>query len=180
MSFFDILGLVYYFVFASFLIVIFVYDIKHKLIPDFATLGILALFGIKLFTVFSFRLFEFRDWNLFEIWNLKFGDFAYDILTAAAVLIFFGALWYFSNGKAMGFGDVKLAPALVLFLGASKGVLAILLSFWIGAIVGIILMLMKRAGWKSEIPFGPFLVLGAFIALLWGEPLMRAYFRIFA
>lgn len=168
----DFLALLYYFTFASLLIVIFVYDIRHKLIPDFASFGILALFGIKLLAAFSFRFSEFRISSLFRI-------FAHDISVAIATIIFFGALWYFSNGRAMGFGDVKLAPALVLFLGASKGILAILLSFWIGAVVGIVLMLGHRAGWKSEIPFGPFLALGAFIAMLWGEYLIEVYFYFF-
>ncbi len=179
MDFFYILGLVYYFAFASLLIVIFVYDLKHRLIPDFATLGILALFVLRLLRVFTFHILEFGVWDLFGIWKLLFGNFSRDILAASVTLIFFGALWYFSKGRAMGFGDVKLAPALVLFLGASKGILAILLSFWIGAIVGVILMLTKRFGWKSEIPFGPLLTLGAFIALLWGEQLITFYFQFF-
>jgi leader peptidase (prepilin peptidase) / N-methyltransferase len=179
LDFLYVLGLAYYFAFASLLIVIFVYDLKHKLIPDFAIAGILALFGFRILAVTAFRIWNFEFLNLFRISDFGFRIFVFDILAAVATLIFFGGLWYFSKGKAMGFGDVKLAPALVLFLGASKGVLAILLSFWIGAIVGIILMLGKKAGWKSEIPFGPFLTLGAFIALLWGEQLIQFYFGIF-
>lgn len=162
----DILALVYYFAFASLLIVIFVYDLKHKLIPDFATAGI-ALLALARIVATSYQL---QATSLLIVRN----DFITSFVTFAA----FVGLWYFSGGRAMGFGDVKLAPALVLFLGASKGVLAILLSFWIGAIVGIVLMLGKKAGWKSEIPFGPFLALGAFVALLWGEQLIEIYLNL--
>lgn len=162
-SIFDSLALLYYFIFASLLIVIFAYDLKYKLIPDFAVVGIATL-GVARLVAFGFRLSAFGLW--------------YDFIAIFATFVFFGSLWYFSGGKAMGFGDVKLAPALVFFLGASKGILAILLSFWFGAIVGILLMLAKRSGWKSEIPFGPFLASGAFTALLWGEQLINFYFQL--
>ncbi|MDO8600535.1 MAG: A24 family peptidase [bacterium] len=163
---FDIFGLLYYFAFASLLIVIFVYDLKHKLIPDFATFGILIL-GLVRFAPIFYKL-QATSYKLIAV----------DFLATFVAFVFFGSLWYFSGGRAMGFGDVKLAPALVLFLGASKGVLAMFLSFWIGAIVGIVLMLGKKAGWKSEIPFGPFLALGAFVALLWGEQLIEIYLNL--
>lgn len=163
----DVLALFYYFVFASFLIVVFVYDFKHKLIPDFAVIGIAAFAAVRIAYV------------SFGVQRLILSVFIPDLLAAFATFVFFCSLWYFSGGKAMGFGDVKIAPVLVLFLGMPKGVLAILLSFWIGAIFGIMLLFMKRAGWKSEIPFGPFLALGALIALLWGEGLIRSYFNFF-
>lgn len=163
----DFFALLYYFTFASFLIVIFVYDLKHKLIPDFAVIGIIGLAAVRIVYL------------SFSVQPSVFSVVAHDLLATFVIFVFFCSLWYFSGGTAMGFGDVKLVPALVLFLGSSKGVLAILLSFWIGAIVGILLLLGKKVGRKSEIPFGPFLALGAFIALLWGEQLIQFYFQFF-
>ena len=65
----------------------------------------------------------------------------------------------------MGFGDAKLALGLGWFLGAEKTFLAFLFSFWLGAVIGIVLMLLKnKFTMKSQIPFGPFLVAGALLA----------------
>lgn len=75
----------------------------------------------------------------------------------------------------MGMGDVKLAGLIGLFLGyASWGYLvaAFFLAFFTGAIVGIVLMGVGKAGRKTAIPFGPFMALGAIVALLFGEPIL--------
>lgn len=82
---------------------------------------------------------------------------------------FFYFLVLVTRYKAMGLGDVKLAGLMGLFLGFPKIVVALYLAFLTGALVGVILVLTKRKRWKSEIPFGPFLVLATFIALFWGE-----------
>jgi leader peptidase (prepilin peptidase) / N-methyltransferase len=80
--------------------------------------------------------------------------------------------------KGMGFGDVKLAGVLGMYLGyLSWGVLVVggFFGFLLGALVGGALMLGQRAGRKTAIPFGPFMLLGAFIAILWGQPIADAY-----
>jgi len=81
-----------------------------------------------------------------------------------------------SNG--MGFGDVKLAGVLGLYLGwLGWGVLAAgaVLAFVLGAIVGIALMAGGRATRRSKIPFGPFMLTGALLAILWGGWLVDHY-----
>jgi leader peptidase (prepilin peptidase)/N-methyltransferase len=80
----------------------------------------------------------------------------------------------------MGFGDVKLAGVLGLYLGyLGWGTLIVggFLGFLLGAIVSIGLMLVRRAGRKSKIPFGPFMLVGAFLAIFIGQPLADAYLR---
>jgi prepilin signal peptidase PulO-like enzyme (type II secretory pathway) len=74
-----------------------------------------------------------------------------------------------SRGTWMGWGDSALEISLGWFLGLSLGLGALMLAFWIGAIVGIVLMGLSRLGFfgytiRSEIPFAPFLVLGAALA----------------
>lgn len=65
----------------------------------------------------------------------------------------------------MGWGDAPLELSLGLLLGLSLGATALMLSFWIGAVVGIVLIVFKKGlTMKSELPFAPFLVLGALIA----------------
>jgi len=78
----------------------------------------------------------------------------------------------------MGFGDVKLAGVLGLHLGwLGWGAWAVgaFAGFFLGGIVGIALMLLGRAGRKSAIPFGPFMLAGALLAVLVGGPLASGY-----
>ncbi|HYF28169.1 MAG TPA: prepilin peptidase [Baekduia sp.] len=84
------------------------------------------------------------------------------------------------NPKGMGMGDVKLVGVLGLFLGADVAV-AVLVALLAGVVVGaaIVARLGRTAGRKTAVPFGPFLALGAVVALLAGDPLMDAYLSTF-
>ena len=78
----------------------------------------------------------------------------------------------------MGFGDVKLAGLLGLYLGWlgwSEVVTGGFLGFLFGGVVGAVLMAVRRAGRKSQIPFGPFMLAGALVAILWGQALADLY-----
>ncbi len=143
----------YYFFLLSLLLVISVYDIRHKIIPDvlclaFAVFALLGLFFIK------------GDALVVHMPSLS------ALLAGPALAAPFVLLWVFSRGRLIGLGDGKLALGLGFLLGISAGFAALMLSFWIGAVVGIALLLVHHAkkGMKSEIPFGPFLALGTAIA----------------
>lgn len=88
-------------------------------------------------------------------------------LSAVAAGAFFYMLWFVTRGRGMGFGDVKLAAVLGLFLGYTRIIVAVYAAFLTGAAVGVILMLAGKKGWKSKIAFGPFLILGTVVSLLW-------------
>jgi len=78
----------------------------------------------------------------------------------------------------MGMGDVKLAGLIGLYLGYlswGRVFAGFFLSFVAGALVGIALMVAGRAGRKTQVPFGPFLALGAILATLFGGPILRAW-----
>ena len=80
--------------------------------------------------------------------------------------------------RGMGWGDVKLAGVLGLYLGwLSWGVLVVggFLGFLLGALIGGGLMVLRRAGRKTKIPFGPFMLLGALLAILWGQQWWDSY-----
>ena len=80
--------------------------------------------------------------------------------------------------KGMGWGDVKLAGVLGIYLGwLSWGALVVggFLGFLLGAVLGGLLMVVGRAGRKSKIPFGPFMLLGALLGVLWGGRLWELY-----
>ena len=78
----------------------------------------------------------------------------------------------------MGFGDVKLAFLMGLFLGWPNILVALFLAFFIGAIIGIGLIATGKKTLKSEVPFGPFLVAGTFISLFWGQNIINWYLNL--
>lgn len=143
-------ALIYFFVVVSILIAISLYDLMHKIIPNFFSyfLAILALVG-------NFIFFNF---NLYEL--------SVSLVPAAFLFL----LWLFSRGKWMGLGDAKLMLGGGIFLGARGSLVALVLGFWTGAIFGIFLLLTSpRATIKSEIPFGPFLALGIILSFLFSD-----------
>ena len=136
------------------LIVIAVYDLRHKIIPDILVLdfGVLAFIGLFFFSSFGFNP------HLPSILEL---------LSGLLIALPFALIWFFSKGLWMGLGDAKLALGLGWLLGMSRALSGIVLAFWTGAIVGLILIAVsKKHNLKSEIPFAPFLVLGAILAFL--------------
>jgi leader peptidase (prepilin peptidase)/N-methyltransferase len=97
-----------------------------------------------------------------------------------AMLALFGA--YFALSAAypggMGFGDVKLAGLLGLFLGFvswSSVLVATFAAFLIGGTAGILLLLTRQASRKSAVPFGPFMLLGAILAIFFASPIASWY-----
>lgn len=142
----------------SLYIVIFVYDVRHKVIPDLFSYGA-AVAALGLVAI------EFRVTGAVDLARLVAGP---------ALFLFFFSFWFASRGRWMGLGDGKLALSVGFALGLSGGAAAILLSFWIGAATSLFLMLFERIrgkrglGLKSEIPFGPFILAGFLISFLWG------------
>lgn len=142
----------------SILLVITAYDLKHKIIPDKLSL----LFGVLAFI----SLFFFGS----NLVNFHFYPHIPSILSffSGPLIAFpFFLFWFVSSGKWMGFGDVKLALGLGWFLGFLLGLSALVLAFFIGAIVGIFLIISRKGyGMKSEIPFAPYLVFGTFLVFI--------------
>ncbi|PJA01117.1 prepilin peptidase, partial [bacterium (Candidatus Gribaldobacteria) CG_4_10_14_0_2_um_filter_33_15] len=91
---------------------------------------------------------------------------------------FFFLLWFISRGRWMGFGDVKLGFLMGFFLSFPNILVALFFAFIIGAIIGIGLIIAGKKTLKSQVPFGPFLILGTFIALFWGDKIINWYLRL--
>ena len=154
----------YYAVIFSLLLVISVYDLRHKIIPDiFAlVLGILSFLGLFLFTNYSF--------------NPHFPSIL-EFISGIIISLPFALMWLLSKGKWMGLGDAKIAISFGWLLGISAALSSLVISFWSGAIVGLMLIAFsKKHGMKSEIPFAPFLVLGVIIVFLFGLELFPIIF----
>lgn len=146
-------------------VVITIYDLRHKIVPD-------ALVYTSIFLAFSLRLFyvsSILDW-----------------LAGPILFAVFGGLWLFSKGKAMGFGDAKLVLSVGLLLGAAASFSGIILAFWLGAIFGLSLISYskfiplltggKKITMKSEIPFAPFIILGAWLSIIFQLDLLHVSF----
>lgn len=151
-----LITLFYYCFFASVLIVIFVYDLKHYLILDKIVFTCLFL---------SLPAITFMP----GINGLS------AIIAALSGSGFLGIILLLTRGKGMGAGDVKFALLLGFMTGWPLIIVTFFLAFSIGAIVGLVLILFKIKNLKSEIPFGTFLGIAAIITLLAGKELLEWY-----
>ncbi|MEK7658238.1 MAG: prepilin peptidase [Patescibacteria group bacterium] len=177
----SVFNLFFLFYVASTLIVIFVYDLKHYLIPDKVLFPAIAV-------AFVFRILELIDFKLIENFKFQISNLEPLLGYMLAVLIaagFFFIIWLVSAGRWMGFGDVKLAILLGIILGFPNILTGLFLAFLFGAIIGIGLMAIpaslqggKKKELNSKIPFGPFLIIGTFVAILWGQQLMQWYLNL--
>ncbi|MBI4136239.1 MAG: prepilin peptidase [Candidatus Vogelbacteria bacterium] len=129
----------------SLLIVITVYDWRHKIIPDHFVYGLIVVALLR------------------SVWLGWAGNAA---LVGLALGVFFWLLWFASRGRWLGLGDAKLALGLGLFLGWPTALSAVTLAFWSGALVGLALVASRGYNMKSEVPFAPFLALGAWLVYL--------------
>jgi len=88
-----------------------------------------------------------------------------------------GLFWIIARvyPQGMGLGDVKLVAAMGAFLGFPGIFLAVFWGSFVGAFIGIILLLAGRKRFGQQIPFGPYLALGAIIALFWGTRILDWY-----
>jgi len=145
-----------YWIFTALLIIIFTYDLKHYLIPDRVVLPatVLAL----AFSFFSPSV-----------------NWLQALIGSALVGGFFALIIFFTKGKGMGWGDVKLGLFLGALLGWPVSLLALFIAFVGGSLVGIGLIIAKQKKWKSQVPFGTFLTVATFICLLWGQEIVSWY-----
>ena len=100
----------------------------------------------------------------------------------AGYLALWSVYWAYklATGKeGMGYGDFKLLAGIGAWLGWKMLPVVILLSSFVGAIVGISLIVFARHGRNVPIPFGPYLVLGGLAALFWGDALIQFYLQTF-
>jgi prepilin signal peptidase PulO-like enzyme (type II secretory pathway) len=144
------------------LLVVFVADWRYGIIPD----------GVNLFL---FLVSFFYRVSLVFGGKMEVKDFIMAIVSGIVLVVFFWSLWFLTKGKGFGFGDVKLAPSLGLILGWPRIVVGVFGAFVIGAVVGMGLIFLGRKKFKQTIAFGPFLVVGVAIALIFGERIWGWY-----
>ncbi len=158
-------------------------DLRHFIIPDGTNLFIAAIGISKIFVLYLYEKFDlihstFLD-GFASIAGLRSNIFINYSAAALFGALFFGIIIYVTRGRGMGIGDLKLAIALGLILGWPDVVLAILLSFIIGSVVGLIFIIKTKKSIKKPLPFGPFMVLGVLVTIFFGFEILRAYFSFF-
>jgi prepilin signal peptidase PulO-like enzyme (type II secretory pathway) len=130
-----------------------IYDFKYLLIPD--------LILVPLVVLALLRLTVSQQWSV--------------VPTAFGASAFLFVLWWFTRGKGLGVGDIKLAFLMGLVLGWPQILVAFMIAFLTGSVVGVILVLVRKKSLKDKIAFGPFLILGMLLSKLWGWPLWQWY-----
>jgi leader peptidase (prepilin peptidase)/N-methyltransferase len=101
------------------------------------------------------------------------------LVAAAGAAFFFLLLAVLWPGGGMGFGDVKMALFMGAVLGASV-LVALFAAFLFGSIVGVYLIVIRKQSRKTRVPFGPYLALGAILAILLGETILRNYQSLYS
>ncbi len=151
-------------VFTWSLIALTMIDVDHQLLPDDITLPLMWL-GILV--------------NI----SGTFTDLQSAVIGAVAgYLSLWSVYWLFkiiAKKEGMGFGDFKLLAALGAWMGWQVLPLVIVLSSFVGAVIGIAGILIFGKDKNKPIPFGPYLAIAGWIAFFWGDALTQQYFHIF-
>ena len=145
--------------FASSLVALFAIDLEHHLLPDAITLpGIVAGLLASLFLPPGIR------------------DALIGILAGGGVLWLIGEAYYrYAGEEGMGGGDVKMLAMVGAFLGWQLVIVTLVFSSIAGAVIGILVIAVRRGGLKYALPYGTFLSIAALVSSLYGEQIVRWY-----
>ncbi|GLQ00980.1 MAG TPA: prepilin peptidase [Methylophaga aminisulfidivorans] len=135
-------------------------DVDHQLLPDKITLPLIWL-GLA--------------FNLSGVYT----DLHSSVIGAIAGYLSLWSIYHLfklvTGKEGMGYGDFKLLAALGAWMGWQALPMIVLLSSFVGALIGITLVLLKQHQREIPIPFGPYLAIAGWIALVWGEIINSAY-----
>jgi len=152
-----------YIILSSALIIIAFIDLNKQIVPD-----VISLPGIIIGLVLSFF-----------VPYISFINSALGAVVGGGIILIIGLVGSaIFKKEAMGGGDIKLAAMIGAFLGWRYIVISLFLGFFLGALAGIFLVLSKIKSREDMVPFGPFIVLGSLITLLWGEKILTWYIGI--
>jgi leader peptidase (prepilin peptidase)/N-methyltransferase len=150
--------------FASAMIVLGFIDFYHQILPDEITLP-----GLALALIYA----PFRpDLNLTQA-------LVGAVIGAGFLLFIYGAYYLLRKKEGLGMGDVTMMLLIGAYLGWQLTFFTLILASFVGAIVGVLLILFQKKDLQYSLPFGTFLAPAAFFALLWGEPIIQAYLSLF-
>lgn len=150
--------------FTSALIVLGFIDARHQVLPDAVTMP-----GLGLALAYSF----FRD-------DLNFrGALIGAVGGAGFLLLVYGAYRLIRKKEGLGMGDVTMMLMVGAYLGPARTLFVLILASFTGALFGIYLIARKGKDVQFALPFGTFIAPAAFVAMLWGERIVRAYLSLY-
>jgi leader peptidase (prepilin peptidase)/N-methyltransferase len=150
-------------VFGFALLVLFVVDLRERILPNVITVP-----GIVLGVLFS--LFGPPGWF----------DSLVGLLVGGLGLLLIGEGYYrLRKEEGLGMGDVKMLGMIGAFLGWKLMLLTLVLSSLVGSVVGLGMIALRKGDLKYALPFGTFLALGALVATVVGEPIVKWYFSFY-
>jgi leader peptidase (prepilin peptidase) / N-methyltransferase len=149
--------------FACAMIVLFVIDLRHRILPNAITVpGIAVGFAVSLWMP--------PGW-LSSLLGLVLGG---------GVLFVIGEVYYRTRGvEGMGMGDVKMLAMIGAFLGWPLMILTLIIASFTGALIGGVMIASGRGGMQAALPFGTFLAVGALIAAVAGDPILAWYLGLY-
>lgn len=153
---------------AAFSIALFMIDLDTMTLPNKLTYPLFIITAIYLIAL------ALAEGALDNLINAGIG--------AAIYLGFFFMLWFLTGGRGLGFGDVKLAPSLGLIIGwisLPAVTVGIAGAFIIGGLPAGIAMVTGLIKKGTQIPFGPMMFVGAWVAILFGVPILDMYLSLF-
>jgi len=150
--------------FSSAMITLCVIDYNHQILPDIITLP--GFVGSVIYSLF--RL----DLNLF--------DSLLGAVSGAGFLLLVYALYYLIRKReGLGMGDVTIMLFIGSYLGWKLSFFTLLIASFMGAVVGIYFVYVKKKTFQYSLPFGTFLAPAAIFSLLWGNQILQAYLQLF-
>lgn len=162
------LNLLEYIILSPMFISAFVIDYRKQIIPNRLTM---TIFEVALIFAFITGLTNVNLF-LYKIYGLLAGGGIFLIITLIGGLI--------AGKEAMGFGDVKLMASLGLIFGFINIIMIAVISFLLGAIISIILLVSKKKKSDEYIPFGPFIILATFLVMFVPQNIMLlVLFKVF-
>ena len=147
--------------FIAVLIVLFVHDLRFRILPDIITLPAIAI-AIIFWFIPSFNL-QLTTYNL---------------LAVVIGTLFFLLQWLFSRGRWVGGGDIRLGALIGAIVGWPNILFALFVAYISGAIFGCAAMMMGRVTRKSQIPFGTFLTASTICTMFWGDAIVGWYTHV--
>ena len=143
------------------LTILFVYDVRHSLLPDVLVWPLAVIGAVGFCLLMLLREVPYGQWPL-EV-----------LLALLPISGVYGLLYVASGGRWIGFGDVKLGVFMGLVLGWQGGLLALLIANYLGFFWVLPSLLRGRLNRSARMPFGPYLILATFIVFLWGAQVLN-------
>lgn len=139
-----------------------IYDLRWMLLPDKLVYP-LALISLLALSIVA---------------QTNFNELSNHILAGFLAWVFFYILYIVSKGRWIGGGDIKLAPALGLWLTPTGVLTWLMLAFYSATLVVLPLLIFRAITRKQPVPFGPFLILGFVVAFIWGTDIKDWYLNL--